>query len=139
MSLERHFTFQCPVFPHARHWALFAGQEERLGLDAVSTGVLLLLFLSLSLSLAFLWGSLAYGVDIFGAARTHGIHLSIDGNVGPACLQHLGSRRCNRHCEEFLHQFPVIKGSNKAVLHVPLLLVVGGKVALVGQSSQAVN
>ena len=39
-------------------------------LGAVSTGVLLLLFLSLSLSfpLAFLWGSLAYGVDIFGAA-----------------------------------------------------------------------
>ena len=41
-------------------------------LGAVSTGVLLLLFLSLSLSLsfplAFLRGSLAYGVDIFGAA-----------------------------------------------------------------------
>ena len=110
---------------------------------AVSTGVLLLLFLSLSLSLsfplAFLWGSLTYGVDIFGAAQTHGIHFSIDGNVGPACLQHLGGRRCNRHCEEFLHQFPVVKGSNKAVLHVPFFLVIGGKVTSVGQSSQAVN
>ena len=120
-------------------WA--GGAPWGVMLGAVSTGVLLLLFLSLSLSfpLAFLQGSLAYGVDIFGAAWTHGIHFSVDGNVGPACLQHLGSCHCNRHCEEFLHQFPVVKGSNKAVLHVPFLLVVRGKVASVGQSSKAVN
>ena len=51
-------------------WA--GGAPWGMMLGAVSTGVLLLLFLSLSLSLsfplAFLWGSLAYGVDIFGAA-----------------------------------------------------------------------
>ena len=51
-------------------WA--GGAPWGVMLGAVSTGVLLLLFLSLSLSLsfplAFLRGSLAYGVDIFGAA-----------------------------------------------------------------------
>ena len=31
LSLERHFTFQCPVFPHAQHWVSLAGQEEHPG------------------------------------------------------------------------------------------------------------
>ena len=52
-------------------WA--GGAPWGVMLGAVSTGVLLLLFLSLSLSLsfplAFLWGSLAYSVDILELPR----------------------------------------------------------------------
>ena len=72
-------------------------------------------------------------MNSLGASKSHGFHLAVDCDVGPANLQHLGCRLLNWQSEELLHQVSVIQGSDKSVLYIPLFLVFGWEVAAIGQ------
>ena len=114
------------------------GSSRGVLYSTVATRVLLLLLLLLLWFVLFLgrsfpWGSLVDCVDSLGAAKAHGFHLTIDCDVGPANLLHLGCCLLDGQSEELLHQISVIQDLDKLGLYISLLLVLGWEIAVISQ------